>query len=97
MAVRAEMPVRVSHPDKVLWPDEGYTKRDLIAFYDRVFPRLSPFLRDRLLTLERCPDGLNGDCFFQKEKPAGLPEGTPSPTIHPCSASSSRASPVTKH
>jgi bifunctional non-homologous end joining protein LigD len=73
--------VHVSHPDKVLWPDEGYTKRDLINFYDHVFPRLAPFVRNRLLTLERCPDGMNGDCFFQKEKPAGLPERTPSRRI----------------
>ncbi len=72
---------RVSHAEKVLWPDEGYTKLDLIRFYERVFPRLKPFVRDRLLTLERCPDGLRGDCFFQKEKPAGLPDGTPTRRI----------------
>jgi bifunctional non-homologous end joining protein LigD len=46
-----------------------------------VFPRLRRFVQDRLLTLERCPDGLDGECFFQKEKPAGLPEGTPSRRI----------------
>ena len=73
--------VVISHPDKVLWPDDGYTKADLIRFYDLVFPKLAPFVRDRLLTLERCPDGLRGDCFFQKEKPAGLPEGTPTRRI----------------
>ncbi len=81
MAPDPGLSVRVSHPDKVLWPDQGYTKLDLIRFYDRVFPRLGPFMRDRLLTLERCPDGLAGDCFFQKEKPAGLPDGTPSRRI----------------
>jgi len=81
VASSAALPVRVSHPDKVLWPKEGYTKLDLIAFYARVFPRLRRFVQDRLLTLERCPDGLEGDCFFQKEKPAGLPEGTPSRRI----------------
>ncbi len=67
---------RLSHPAKVLWPEEGYTRLDLAGFYERIFPRLRPFVRDRLLTLERCPDGLRGDCFFQKEKPAGMPEGT---------------------
>jgi bifunctional non-homologous end joining protein LigD len=75
------LPVRVSHPDKVLWPKEGHTKLDLLRYYDRVFPRLGPFLRDRLLTLERCPDGLEGECFFQKEKPAGMPDGTPTRRI----------------
>jgi bifunctional non-homologous end joining protein LigD len=73
--------LRVSHPDKNLWPEEGYTKLDLIRFYDRVFPRLEPFVRDRLLTLKRCPEGLSGDCFFQKEKPAGMPEDTPTRRI----------------
>ena len=81
MAPSAVLPVRVSHPEKVLWPKEGYTKLDLLHYYDRVFPRLGPFLRDRLLTLERCPDGLEGECFFQKEKPAGMPEGTPTRRI----------------
>jgi len=81
MAPSAALPVRVSHPDKVLWPDEGYTKLDLIGFYAGVFPRLRRYVQDRLLTLERCPDGLEGDCFFQKEKPAGMPEGTPSRRI----------------
>jgi bifunctional non-homologous end joining protein LigD len=77
----AAMPIRVSHPDKILWPRERYTKLDLVHYYDLVFSRLGPFMRDRLLTLERCPDGLEGECFFQKEKPAGLPDGTPSRRI----------------
>ena len=81
MRASSALPVPVSHPDKVLWPEEGYTKLDLIRFYDRVFPRLGPFMRDRLLTLERCPDGLGGDCFFQKEKPVGMPDGTPTRRI----------------
>lgn len=72
---------RVSNPDKVFWPDEGYTKLDLIRFYDEIFPWLEPFLKDRLLSLERCPDGLAGDCFYQKEKPPGLPPGTPTRRI----------------
>lgn len=81
MAPEAQLATRVTHPDKVLWPDEGYTKTDLVDYYARVFPKLSPFLRDRLLVLERCPDGLRGSCFFQKEKPAGMPEATPTRRI----------------
>jgi bifunctional non-homologous end joining protein LigD len=69
--------VRVTHPDKVYWPEEGYTKLDLLRFYVAAFPRLKPFVDDRLLSLERCPDGMKGQCFFQKEKPPGLPEDTP--------------------
>lgn len=75
------LPVSVSHQNKVFWPDEGYTKLDLVRFYDAVFPRLAPFVRDRLLALERCPDGMRGQCFFQKEEPQGMPQGTPTKTI----------------
>jgi bifunctional non-homologous end joining protein LigD len=73
--------VRVSHPDKVYWPDEGYTKLDLLRFYIDAFDRLRPYVLDRLLSLERCPDGMRGQCFFQKEKPQGMPEGTPTQSI----------------
>jgi bifunctional non-homologous end joining protein LigD len=73
--------VRVSNPTKVFWPDEGTTKLDLVRFYARIFPQLEPYVRDRILSLERCPDGLAGECFYQKEKPNGLPADTPSVRI----------------
>jgi bifunctional non-homologous end joining protein LigD len=69
--------VQVSNPDKVFWPDEGYTKGNLADFYREVFPLLQPFVDDRILTLERCPDGMRGNCFYQKEKPDSMPAGTP--------------------
>jgi bifunctional non-homologous end joining protein LigD len=75
------LPVSISHPEKVLFPEEGYTKRDLVLFYDSVFERMKPWLADRLLSLERCPDGIEGECFFQKQAPTGLPEGTPTRPI----------------
>jgi bifunctional non-homologous end joining protein LigD len=71
----------LSHPEKVFWPDEGYTKLDLANFYRTVFPPLQPYVKDRILTLERCPDGLNGQCFYQKEKPESIPQGTPTKRI----------------
>ena len=71
----------ITHPDKVFWPKEGYTKLDLAAFYDRIFPHLSPYVKDRLLTLERCPDGMAGSCFYQREAPRGLPAATPTKRI----------------
>jgi bifunctional non-homologous end joining protein LigD len=73
--------VRISHPDKVYWPEEGYTKADLVGYYEAVFERLRPFVQDRLLSLERCPDGMRGQCFFQKERPEGLPRDTPTKRI----------------
>jgi len=76
-----KLPIRVSHPEKVYWPEEGYTKLDLVQFYAMVFPRLRPYVADRILTLERCPNGMNGQCFYQKEKPESMPPGTPTKRI----------------
>jgi bifunctional non-homologous end joining protein LigD len=72
----------ISNPDKVFWPDEGYTKLDLARFYQSIFPKLKPYVAGRLLTMERCPDGMLGECFYQKEAPASLPAGTPTKMIH---------------
>ena len=74
-------PVPVSNPDKVFWPEEGWTKADLISFYAGVFPKLAPWVKDRPLSLERCPDGLLGQPFYQKEKPASMPADTPTVAV----------------
>jgi bifunctional non-homologous end joining protein LigD len=73
----SSFPVPVSNPNKIFWPEEGYTKADLIAFYAGVFPKLAPWVKDRPLSLERCPDGLLGQPFYQKEKPSSMPADTP--------------------
>lgn len=75
-------PEAVSHPDKVFWPQEGYTKQNLAEHYTGVYSRLLPYVKDRLLTLERCPDGMRGECFYQRESPRGLPPGTVTKRIH---------------
>ncbi len=58
--------VTLSHPDKVLYPDIGLTKRDLADYYESVAPLILPHLKDRPLTLVRCPDGSKNECFYQK-------------------------------
>jgi bifunctional non-homologous end joining protein LigD len=80
-AAAERLPIEVSHPDKVFWPGEGYTKLDLIEYYNAIFPKLAPYVKDRILTLERCPDGMGGECFFQKQIPEGMPPGTPTKRI----------------
>src|SRR5207248_1093253 len=67
--------VNVTNPDKVLFPDAGYTKADVAAFYRKVAPRLLPFLKDRPVTLERLPDGLGEGKphFWQKHTPDTYP------------------------
>lgn len=80
-AVATKLPIEISNPGKVFWPDEGYTKLDLANFYAMVFPKLAPFVKGHLLTMERCPDGMAGQCFYQKQAPKGLPSGIPTKKI----------------
>jgi bifunctional non-homologous end joining protein LigD len=74
--------VTITNPTKVFWPDEGYTKTDLIAYYERVAPWLLPYLRDRPLVLARYPDGITGKTFFQKDVPEWTPEWLRRERIH---------------
>ena len=66
--------IEISRPEKVLFPDDGITKGDLIEYYARIAPRMLPQLRDRPLTLERYPNGINTKRFFQKEVSSYFPK-----------------------
>ncbi len=59
--------VRLTNLNKVYWPDEGYTKGDLIAYYREIAPIIVPHLHDRPMSLNRHPDGIGGKNFFQKD------------------------------
>ncbi len=65
--------IKITNPAKVFWPEEGYTKSDLVGFYESVAPLLLPYLRDRPLVLTRYPDGIKGKSFFQKDAPDFVP------------------------
>jgi bifunctional non-homologous end joining protein LigD len=65
--------LKVTNPRKVFWPAEGYTKANLIEYYERVAPFMLPYLRDRPLVLTRFPDGISGKSFFQKDAPEFAP------------------------
>jgi bifunctional non-homologous end joining protein LigD len=58
--------IAISHPDRVIFPDVGATKLDLARYYEAVADVLVPQLRDRPLSLLRCPEGVASTCFFQK-------------------------------
>jgi bifunctional non-homologous end joining protein LigD len=73
--------VTITHPDKIWWPEEGITKLDVARFYADIAPRLVPWMASRPLTAERCPDGMRGECFFQKNFAAGLPADVPTEPI----------------
>jgi len=66
--------VNITNRDKVFWPDEGYTKGDLIEYYAAVAPAMLPFLDDRPVVMVRYPDGIRGKSFYQWNVPQGTPD-----------------------
>src|SRR5262245_39130420 len=58
--------VRLTHPDKVLYPDQGLTKRELAEYLAAVARYMLPLAKKHPLSLVRCPDGIGDKCFFQK-------------------------------
>lgn len=73
--------VRVTNPGKVYFPERGFTKLDLARYYLAVGEGALRALRDRPTTLERYPDGVDGESFFQKRAPKNLPEWIPTGRI----------------
>jgi bifunctional non-homologous end joining protein LigD len=66
--------LKFTNLNKVLFPKDGYTKRDLIAYYDSAAQFLLPHLKDRPLSLKRYPNGIHQQYFFQKDSPASFPD-----------------------
>ncbi len=66
--------IAISHPDKVLYPEAGFTKRDLARYYEAIGEWMLPHVAGRPLTLVRCPEGWERPCFFQKHAKAGTPQ-----------------------
>ncbi len=66
--------VRLTSPDKVLFPEQGATKRDLAEYLVGMADHILPHLARRPLSLVRCPDGRTGECFFQKHGMPGFPD-----------------------
>lgn len=66
--------ITLTHPERVLYADQGLTKRDLAAYYDAIAPLMLPHVGGRPLSLVRCPAGAGGSCFYQKHWATGLPD-----------------------
>jgi bifunctional non-homologous end joining protein LigD len=66
--------LKLSNWDKVLFPQTGFTKGDLIAYYARIAPAVLPHLRDRPLTLKRYPNGVDSEYFYEKQSPSHRPD-----------------------
>jgi bifunctional non-homologous end joining protein LigD len=65
--------VKVTHLDKVLFPEAGFTKGQVIDYYIRISPFLLPHLKNRPVTLKRFPEGIHGEHFYEKNAPAHIP------------------------
>lgn len=66
--------IEFSNLDKVFFPDEGLTKGDVVSYYEKIADTMLPHVRDRLLSMERFPDGIGGEGFYQKETPDYFPD-----------------------
>lgn len=64
--------VKLTHPDRIYWPDAGITKQGLADYYAEIWPWMAPHVVARPLSLLRCPSGIDEKCFFQKAPWRGL-------------------------
>lgn len=71
--------IRLTHPERELYP--GVTKQDVAAYLDAIAPKMLPFATARAISLVRCPEGIDGERFFQKHANQGLPEAVRRRTI----------------
>ncbi|MBU1864993.1 MAG: non-homologous end-joining DNA ligase [Actinobacteria bacterium] len=75
--VGAVHPLRITNPDKVFFPADGYTKGDLLQYYASIAPLLLPHLEGRAIVMSRYPDGADGDSFYEKQAPSHRPDWLP--------------------
>ncbi len=73
--------VRLTHPERVLYPEQGITKLGLAEFYEQIADWILPHIVDRPLSLLRCPEGPRKTCFYQKHVGLGMPEALDRVTI----------------
>ncbi len=73
--------VKITRPEKLLFPEDGITKGDLIRYYQQIGPRMLPYLKGRPLALQRYPDGIAGPSFFQKAAAPYYPEWIKTATV----------------
>ena len=74
--------VKLTNPDKVLYPEAAITKRDLAVYYESIGDWVIPHLRNRPLTLLRCPNGWNKECFYQKHADQSVAEVIDRVAVH---------------
>ncbi|MGJ7032501.1 DNA ligase D [Niabella hirudinis] len=73
--------VKLTNPQKIYWPAEGYTKGDLADYYNRIAPYILPYLKNRPESLNRFPDGIMGESFYQKNAGSIVPAWFPTTPV----------------
>lgn len=63
----------ITSPDRILFPHDGFTKLDLIDYYAGIAPTMLPYMKDRMLTMQRFPEGIDTEGFYQKDAPDYFP------------------------
>lgn len=74
--------VKLSNQNKIYWSDEGYTKGDAVAYYEKMAGYILPYLKDRPESLNRFPNGINGPSFYQKDAGDGTPDWVKTVPMH---------------
>jgi bifunctional non-homologous end joining protein LigD len=74
--------VKVTNLDKVFWPEEGYTKGDVITYYDEMAEYILPYIIDRPQSMRRTPNGIKGEGFFHKNVAGQAPEWATTEIVH---------------
>lgn len=64
--VKKSAHLKISHPEKILYPKQKFTKQDVYDYYETVASLILPYIKNRPLTLVRCPGGIEKNCFYQK-------------------------------
>lgn len=60
--------IKITHPNRIIYPKHDLTKMDLVNYYHKISAKILPFIQDRLISVVRCPEGLNSECFFQRHE-----------------------------
>jgi DNA ligase D-like protein (predicted polymerase) len=71
----------VGNPEKLFFPEDGFRKKDIAAYYERIAPLILPYLKDRPISLRRFPDGIHGKSFFQRHPSAQTPSWVPTALV----------------
>jgi bifunctional non-homologous end joining protein LigD len=81
IAIAEQAGIKLTSPDRIVFPGQGITKAEIVAYYSAVADRILPYIADRPLSLLRCPQGRTKYCFFQKHDTGGFPDAMKSTTI----------------